>query len=357
MGRSYSQNGGDPQVFQGAEQLETLLCPPLPANTNNYQVKGNAFLNASLLLISATAPINLSGLVGGTPNRQVTLMNIGASVITLLDSSGLSAAANRFILGSADALSQWQSVSFIWNAVANAWIPAGGGSGGGGGGAPATATYWTQTDETLILPNSKVLSTGDLILPRVFGGDQVVTPPSAGWTLDLNGAAASVATGPSGEIILTTGAGNPVYRRAYAGGDFDFRLYVTNPKNQGYALMVRDSSTGNLITAGSTGNDNTTPGVLTFTSPPGAVAGPIAFGSAIGNFTPGTAPISFTYPYGWVRITKVGTVYDFFVSLDGDVWLANGTETTGFAAAPDQVGLLFLAGATNEYKFWSMAGI
>lgn len=143
MGRSYN-NGGSIQPFEGQEILSAFICPVLAASANDYFINNRGFANASALYLGASAAVNLTGLVGATPNRDLLLFNIGASSITLKDTSGASLAANRFLLGADVILKQNQSIKLIA-------IPTGGwgAQGGAGGGAGATSIGALVTQNVL----------------------------------------------------------------------------------------------------------------------------------------------------------------------------------------------------------------
>lgn len=152
MSRSFN-NQGSVQTLGGSEILDGIQPPPLTASVNDYSSGVAGFDSASLLLLSATTPANMTGLKATLAKRAVTLVNLSPSALTLKDSDAGSAAANRFRFGGSDAtLTQFQAISLLY-LLGVGWIAAGGG-GGGGGGAPTTGTYLTATDETLTLPNS-----------------------------------------------------------------------------------------------------------------------------------------------------------------------------------------------------------
>jgi hypothetical protein len=76
--------------------LGTAIAPTaLTTNTNNYSPTGGS--GADIWTLSSTANIDLTGIVGCTLNRTLTLRNGGSFTITLRDQSSSSSAANRFI--------------------------------------------------------------------------------------------------------------------------------------------------------------------------------------------------------------------------------------------------------------------
>ena len=157
MGRAFTPAGGAGTPFEGQEILAGFLCPPLQTSTNDYAVAARGFQNASVLYIGATAAINLTGLTGATPNRELTLVNVTAEAITLKNASGASLAVNRFNFDSDIVLNQWDGVRLVGAPPGAAgWVAPGA---AGAAGAPATATFVTITNETSILPNSVTLAT------------------------------------------------------------------------------------------------------------------------------------------------------------------------------------------------------
>ena len=175
MGRSFTPSGGASTPFEGQELLSSFTPPPLPANTNDYTVNQRAFVNASVLQIAATAAINLTGLQGANPNRELLLVNVGASTITLKNASGLSQAPNRFAFGADVALAQNQAIKLL-GLAAGGWGLVGTGTSGAAP-APATATYVTVANETATLPNSVEFSSL-AIAAAIYSTNSQVIPDS-----------------------------------------------------------------------------------------------------------------------------------------------------------------------------------
>lgn len=104
----------------------------LGASQNNYAPTGLA--GASVIRLTASTPINITGLTGGSDGRLMVLTNVGANAITLVDQSGSSTAANRFLFGANLALAANQSATLIYDSTSSRWRQAvSPGSGGGGG--------------------------------------------------------------------------------------------------------------------------------------------------------------------------------------------------------------------------------
>lgn len=122
MGRSFNPAAGGVTPFGGQEVLSTFTCPPLPASANDYSVAGQPFADASLLIIDATVPINLTGLVGATANRELTLLlAAGSAAVTVKNASGASLAKNRFQLGSDQVLEANQALRLLGRGAAG-WV-------------------------------------------------------------------------------------------------------------------------------------------------------------------------------------------------------------------------------------------
>jgi len=93
----------------------------LSANTNDYAPSGIA--NTNILRISATSPFDLTGIaMGGTmsPERKLTLVNIGANTITLKNDV-TSTAANRFLLNADFALAANMQCSLEYDGTSLRW--------------------------------------------------------------------------------------------------------------------------------------------------------------------------------------------------------------------------------------------
>lgn len=91
-------------------------------NQNNYDPTGLS--TATVLRLSASANINITGLAGGADGRLIVVQNVGVSGfnITLEDSSGSSSAENRFALGTGNvALTDGDSITIIYDGTASIW--------------------------------------------------------------------------------------------------------------------------------------------------------------------------------------------------------------------------------------------
>jgi C1q domain len=157
VGRSYNTADGAVTPFEGQEVLSAFVVPEFTVSQNNLSIGQRGFLNASLLSLSATGAVNLTGLAGALKNREVTLLNTGAATITLKNANAGSVVANRFNFGADVALGTDQSIVLL-ALVSGGWAIKGAPPASGGG-APSTATFVTTTNESSVLPDSVLLST------------------------------------------------------------------------------------------------------------------------------------------------------------------------------------------------------
>ncbi len=99
-------------LFSDAFSLGSVTSPgSLGADQNNY---APGIANSNVLRLTASTPINITGLAGMANNQVLLLINIGASQINLVNESGSSTAANRFnFSGASRVLLQNQAV-FLW---------------------------------------------------------------------------------------------------------------------------------------------------------------------------------------------------------------------------------------------------
>jgi hypothetical protein len=88
--------GAGAQGPAGVNAAIAVLSPTaLASNTNDWNI--NITTGFSFARISATGAVNLTGIAGGVAGYLLILKNVGANTITLVDSSGLSLAQNRFV--------------------------------------------------------------------------------------------------------------------------------------------------------------------------------------------------------------------------------------------------------------------
>lgn len=92
----------------------------LAANTDNWTPTG--YSDASTIRMSASAPVNLTGLGGGEDGKEIKLMNVGANTITLIHDL-TSTAANRFYCPNNTSVAVRQNgwVLVIYDSTSSRW--------------------------------------------------------------------------------------------------------------------------------------------------------------------------------------------------------------------------------------------
>lgn len=105
----------------GAFVLTGLISPTsLGSDQNNYSPTGLA--TASLIRLTASTPVNITGLAAPALGGQVILLaNIGSNTITLKNASGSSSAANRFALSADYSLAQNKSALIWYDKTSTNW--------------------------------------------------------------------------------------------------------------------------------------------------------------------------------------------------------------------------------------------
>lgn len=206
MGRSFNPAGGGSTPFEGQELLAPFVCPTLGASVNDYLVPQKpAFLNASVLVLSATTAVTITGLQGWAPYREVTLLNNGASTLTLPSNNAGSAVKNRFQFGLTALLAQGDGITLL-GLPQGGWAVLGVAPSAGSTPAPATATYVTGANETATLANS-----------LQFGVSAAATPAGTFLGASVYATAQTVLTSTNptplamGAVDFDTGAPTPFW--------------------------------------------------------------------------------------------------------------------------------------------------
>lgn len=89
-----SVDGGGASRIPGSPCYETLVPAALRANQNNYGPPG--YQECNYWELTASALVNITGIKGGFPGRELVLFNWGdVNNISLVSNSVLSDAANR----------------------------------------------------------------------------------------------------------------------------------------------------------------------------------------------------------------------------------------------------------------------
>jgi len=110
--------------MNGGLALKTDISPAqITTNQNDYNPTGLA--TASVLRLTASTSVNITGLAGGADGRVLTLLNIGPGTITVSNQSASSAAANRFAFSKNISLAADQSIGIIYDSTSQRWRAAG----------------------------------------------------------------------------------------------------------------------------------------------------------------------------------------------------------------------------------------
>jgi hypothetical protein len=113
-----------PTVAQASQSfaLTGVISPAsIGAHQNDYNPTGLS--TASFLRLTASGAYNITGLAGGASGRVISVHNIGANNLTLVDESSSSSAANRFALPDAQNLVLWtdQTALLQYDATSTRW--------------------------------------------------------------------------------------------------------------------------------------------------------------------------------------------------------------------------------------------
>lgn len=112
-------------AFVQRKNFREVLSPTaLGSNTNDY-APTNYDAHCGLLRLTASTPVNLTGLTGGTGGRTIAILNAGANAITLKDASVSSSAANRFAFGADITLAGKQGVVLHYDGTGSLWYAIG----------------------------------------------------------------------------------------------------------------------------------------------------------------------------------------------------------------------------------------
>jgi hypothetical protein len=112
-------NGG---WVQGVSGFGATVSPAaIGSNQNNYSPAGLA--TAGVLRLTASAPVNITGLLAPTPTNQTLLLAVlgGSSNIVLTNEDASSTAANRFDIGGNTSLPAESSVLLYYDSTTARW--------------------------------------------------------------------------------------------------------------------------------------------------------------------------------------------------------------------------------------------
>ncbi len=128
MGFTLKPKAGIASYLQGALSYDAATTDPLSGTINDLNVANSS--DVSAILLNATAAFTINGLIGGTANRQVELINQSAFTGTLVANAAGSQAANRFAAGAT--IPTGATVQLVYSGILNLWCVDAGASGGGG---------------------------------------------------------------------------------------------------------------------------------------------------------------------------------------------------------------------------------
>jgi hypothetical protein len=91
----------------------------LSSDQNNWNP--TSLSTAAVIRVTASTPVNITGLSGGTDGRIIRIVNINSVTVFLKDESASSTAANRFALVGDMALGQDQGVTLLYDSTTTRW--------------------------------------------------------------------------------------------------------------------------------------------------------------------------------------------------------------------------------------------
>ncbi|TKT73671.1 DUF2793 domain-containing protein [Afipia massiliensis] len=136
------QSSGNAALPRGLALTGVISPSQITSNQNDYNPTGLA--SAAVLNLSSDALRSVSGLAGGAEGRVFALVNTGSQVISLLNESASSTAANRFTLGSDLAVGAKQAAILRYDGTAARWYAIA--RSGGREVLTANRTYYVRTD-------------------------------------------------------------------------------------------------------------------------------------------------------------------------------------------------------------------
>jgi hypothetical protein len=244
---------GNLDVTQTLELSGVLTPPQITANQNNYAPTG--LPTSTVLRLSTSAALSLTGLQAGGSGRTLYLHNIGANDLVLVNDSASSTAANRFALGSDLTITTNRVAVLQYDLLSARWRAVSGSGGGGGAGAPGGPTAAVQFNDGGVL-NGEAALTYDKLNDNVIASNVRVT-----GTLEVTGAgggfteyttasmalsvANSVRVGAQlGNVLAISANGGPITSLVCLAGD----LTGTQPLPVVHRLSTTAALTG-IVTA------------------------------------------------------------------------------------------------------------
>ncbi len=136
------QSSGNAALPRGFALTGVISPSQITSNQNDYNPTG--LVSAAVLNLSSDASRSVSGLAGGAEGRVIALVNTGSQVISLLNESASSTAANRFALGNDLAIGAKQAAILRYDGTAARWYAVA--RSGGREVLTANRTYYVRTD-------------------------------------------------------------------------------------------------------------------------------------------------------------------------------------------------------------------
>ena len=248
-------NNGATQSLAGSLAYDKISVA-LTASVNNFDPVGGRF--TSRFELSSNGVYNISGIAGGSDGRRITLENVSANIITLLTNSGLSVAANRFLISASVALATNGSIELQYSGALGGWIAAGSASGSGSaspGGSTTqvqfndagvfggdTAFLWNKTTNVLTL---------DAVTPQSFTPVKI----SVDNTGALNISATDIGSGTT-QMLMTVGF-NDLLLSSSAATDLSF-IFINNSVLDGASVTwsLNSGATNGIMVLANAANTN-----------------------------------------------------------------------------------------------------
>ena len=232
-------------------QAGTLTPAIINVDTNDYAPTG--IENTSVLRLASSAAVNVTGLTGGYNGRMITIVNVGANSITLVNQSALSLAANRFFTGTSDTtLVGNNTATLLYDGVSTTWRVTAGTGGGSTGVGGLIQSQWVEvfddrstTLTTWPVYNRTINAAGTL--PQ--GTITVATTTGAYAASPANPQTVSIQTTNNGAQIVTyTGTTGTTFTGCTGGsGAIAVGCYISNGPRQ---TTIAAGSNGVALPAG-----------------------------------------------------------------------------------------------------------
>lgn len=136
------QDTGNASLPRGLALTGVISPSQITSNQNDYNPAGIA--SASVLNLSSDGLRSVSGLADGAEGRVVAIINTGSQIVSLLNESASSTAANRFALGADVAIIAKQAALLRYDGAASRWRALA--RPGGRETLVANRTYYVRTD-------------------------------------------------------------------------------------------------------------------------------------------------------------------------------------------------------------------